>query len=464
MSADGMRRAIARRVVMSYRSVVLQVALGGFHGATQEDRDRLRRQGEGERRKPVIMGSAVFVIAAVAMLGVVSFTAVEDGADVLLSDGDKAVHSLHFVNSLHPETAAKVVENDTDESESSLKASVNSILGSTDGVLASAKLAAQNRLDGKKMPKAQRTENAEELTLKERLDASVKAKEKDTLAQELHSSSKNMKDILAEAAAADRAKHLKVKVTNVDSYNSGDSAEEAALRKQLDEDATKRQAALLRKADPAMSDVRGRHERMSVAANRLARKAGKQLSESALEAELRQQLNSKVKHAETSMFKSSVNHWLGKHAAKPAAAAPRARTGTPLQHGLARAPSDSLKMAEKLMKTELGYSKHSVGKDTTLSHASLAPNKLGKTKQAGLGELEAAMMQSTMSKARKDEPKLRAKHEMMRKLRMAAKEKLKQAKLSKPSFQSAMQKFTARSSHLTYADICSRMLAYADVC
>ena len=101
--------------------------------------------------------------------------------------------------------------------------------------------------------------------------------------------------------------HFKVKVVNAQSNSASDMSEERALRKQLDADARQRQANLLKKADPDLRNVRGRHERMSVAASHLA---GKKMSESALEADLRKQLNSKVKTEEHSMFKTAVKHWL----------------------------------------------------------------------------------------------------------------------------------------------------------
>jgi hypothetical protein len=56
-------------------------------------------------------------------------------------------------------------------------------------------------------------------------------------------------------------------------------------------------------------------------------------------------------------------------------------------------------------------------------------------------------MKSTLNKARKDEPKLRVRHEMMRKLRKAATEKKLADKVSKPSYRVAMTKFATRLMH-----------------
>jgi len=396
------------------------------------------------------MASLAFMLAAVAVLGVVAFTVVDENASVELSEKDgAAVHSLHFINSLHPEEAAKTVEKDgikDENSPSALAASANSIVGNTrDEQLASAKLAAQNRLDQAKLPKSVQAESREELKLKQELDDSVAAKEKHVVSL----SSKNMKNVLAEAAEADRAKHFKVKVTNVNSQ-SDDTSEEAALRKQLDDDARKRQAKMLSKYEPDLKNVRGRHERMTVAANHLAQQVGKKLSESALEAELRNQLNSKVKNEESTMFKSAVNHWLGKNSGSAHADGARGRSIHRLHQKAAKKPSaNSLVMAEKLMKRELGMSTHPA-KDTTLSHSSLgkASKTAAKTKQRGLAQLENAMLQSTLSQARKDGPKLREKHDMMHKLRAAAQAKQQtKKKQASPSYQNVMHKFATRLLH-----------------
>jgi len=398
------------------------------------------------------MTSFAFMLAAVAALGVVSFTVVDEGGAVELSQegGGAAVHSLHFINSLHPEEAEKEGASDAN-SPSALAASTDSIVGSThDEQLASAKLAAQNRLDAASLPKSVQAESREELKLKQELDASVQAKEKDSLSL----SNKNMKSILAEAAEANRAKHLKVKVTSANA-DSDDTSEEAALRKQLDTDASKRQADMLSKSEPDLKDVKGSHERISVAATHLARKAGKQLSESDLESELRNQLNSKVKNEESSMFKSAVNHWLGKsaksaHGAHSAGA--RGRSMHRLHQKAAAAhpatATNSLVLAEKMMKHELTISKHPA-QDTTLSHSSLSKvrKQTGKSKQHGLQQLENAMIQSTLKRSRTDEPKMHRSHAMMHKLRTAAQDKQKHVKSSQPSYKVAMKKFTSRLMH-----------------
>ena len=407
-------------------------ALGGPPGG---------RRGSGEQRHPVAMASLAFMLAAVAVLGVVAVVVVDEGAPVALQD-KTAVHSLHFINSLHPEEAARAVEKDgigDKNSPATLASSASSLVGTNhEEQLASAKLAAQDRIDHSQLPKRVQARSREELKLKQELDASVKAKEKNAFAM----SPRSMKSILArEVAEADKAKNLKVKVTNVNS-NSDDTSEEAALRKQLDDDARARQAKMLSKADPALSgddDARVRQ----------AQKVGKKLSESALEAELRNQLNSRVKNEESSMFKTAVNHWLGKHAASHKAGS-RGRSIQRLHNKSVKGSSskNSLVMAEKLMKQELGMATHPA-QDTTLSHSSLAKTrKMSKEdKQRGLAQLEKAMMKSTLNKARKDEPKLRVRHEMMRKLRKAATEKKLADKVSKPSYRVAMTKFATRLMH-----------------
>jgi len=395
---------------------------------------------------------------AIAALAVVGIAVVDEREEAVeLGQKNNAVHSLHFINSLHPEEAARAVAKDGRDASnrpSAMAASADSIVGSThDERLASAKLAAQNRLDGAKLPKSVQAESREELKLKQELDASVAAKEQDTLSM----SSKNMQSILAQAAAAKRAKDLKVHVTQADS-TGGDSSEEAALRKQLDDDARKRQANMLMKAEPALKGVRGRQERMSVAASHLARKAGKKLSESALEAELRDQLNSKVKNEESSMFKTAVNRWLGtkgkaegKSEGKAAATAgARGRSANRAHaHPAAAAASNSLVMAETMMKHELRLSKQPA-RDTTLSHSSLGKvnNKSGAAgKRKGLAQLENAMLKSSLKQARKDGPSIHKQHEMMHKLKEAAREKRQRDAASKPSYQKAMSKFTARLMH-----------------
>jgi len=420
----------------------LQVALGGSLAPAG-------RRGSGERRHPVAMAGLAFMLAAVVALGVVAVVVVEDEAGpVALADkGGAAVHSLHFINSLHPEEAARAVEKDgigDKNNPAALAASASSIVGTTrDEQLASARLAAQNRLARAQVPKRVQAENREELKLKQELDASVQAKEKNALAM----SPNSMKSILAEAAEANKAKNLKVKVTNVNA-NSDDTSEEAALRKQLDDDARVRQANMLKKSDPALDQVRGRHESMTVAASHLARKVGKQLSESALEAELRNQLNSKVKNEESSMFKTAVNRWLGKNHAASHTAGARGRSIHRLHKKAAKASSakNSLVMAEKLMKRELGMAQHPA-QDTTLNHSPLAKASSAKGKQRGLAQLENAMLKSTLNKARQDGPKLRQKHEMMHKLRTAAKAKKLKDAVPKPSYQTAMHKFAARLMH-----------------
>lgn len=432
-------------------SMMCQVASGGSYGAPLD-----RRGGvETGRRHPVAMASFAFMLAAVAALGVVSVAVVDEGGAVELSQtGGAAVNSLHFINSLHPEEAAHAVTHDgagSADSPSSLAASTDSIVGSThDEQLASAKLAAQNRLDSASLPKSVQAESREELKLKQELDASVQSKENDALSL----SSRNMKSILAEAAEANRAKLLKVKVTSADA-DSDDTSEEAALRKQLDTDARKRQANMLNKSEPDLRDVKGSHERMSVAATHLARKAGKQLSESDLEAELRNQLNSKVKNEESSMFKSAVNHWLGKNAKSAHSAHTAGSRGRSMhrlhQKAAAAHPAtatNSLVLAEKMMKHELTISKHP-GQDTTLSHSPLSKvrKQTGKSKQHGLQQLENAMIQSTLKKSRTDEPKMHKSHEMMHKLRTAAQDKQQSVKSSQPSYKVAMKKFATRLMH-----------------
>ena len=57
------------------------------------------------------MASLAFMLAAVAVLGVVAVVVVDEGAPVALQD-KTAVHSLHFINSLHPEEAARAVAKD----------------------------------------------------------------------------------------------------------------------------------------------------------------------------------------------------------------------------------------------------------------------------------------------------------------------------------------------------------------
>ena len=432
-----------------------QVALGGSYRAAGAG----RRPESGERRHPTVaMGSLAVMLASLAALAVVAVTVVDERENVVLGEkGSAAVHSLHFINSLHPEEAAKAVAKDGLDAmnrPAAMAASADAIVGNThDEQLASAKLAAQNRLDGAKLPKSVQAESREELKLKQELDASVAAKEQDAMSR----SSNNMKSILAEAAAAKRAKDLKVRVTNVDSQSGGDSSEEAALRKQLDDDARKRQANMLMKAEPGLKEVRGRRERMSVAASHLARKAGKQLSESALEAELRNQLNSKVKNEESSMFKTAVNHWLGKntktsgHAGTRGRSAHRGHAAATVAAAAAAAGSSeskSLVMAETMMKHELNLSKQPA-RDTTLNHSSLrtAQKQSAARKQHGLGQLEQAMLKSSMSKARKDGPAIHKQHEMMHKLKEAAREKRQREAASKPSYKTAMNKFTARLMH-----------------
>jgi hypothetical protein len=422
------------------------VALGGSLRAASER----RAAGEGPRRHPVAMGSLAVMMAAIAALAVVGIAVVDEREEaVVLGQKSSAVHSLHFVNTLHPEEAARALAKDGLDASNRMTASADSIVGSThDERLASAKLAAQNRLEGAKLPKSVQAESREELKLKQELDASVAAKERNTLAM----SSKNMKSILAQAAAAKRAKDLKVHVTKADS-SGGDSSEEAALRKQLDDDARKRQANMLLKAEPALKGVRGRQERMSVAASHLARKAGKQLSESALESELRNQLNSKVKDEESSMFKTAVNRWLGtkgKGEGKAAVTAgARGRSANRAHaHQAASGPSSSLVMAETMMKHELKLSKQPA-RDTTLSHSSLrkARKQSSGRKQRGLAQLEQAMLKSSLTQARKDGPSIHKQHEMMDKLKEAAREKRKRDAATKPSYQTAMSKFTARLMH-----------------
>merc|ERR1719473_2319711 len=86
-------------------------------------------------------------------------------------------------------------------------------------------------------------------------------------------------------------------------------AEEAALRKQLNEQVKLEQNKLLRKALPQIH-IKGVSESAVTAAKHLASK--KQLSESQLEAQLRAQLNAKVSNDEKGMFKRAVTKWLGK--------------------------------------------------------------------------------------------------------------------------------------------------------
>lgn len=153
------------------------------------------------------------------------------------------------------------------------------------------------------------------------------------------------------------------------------------------------------------------------------------------------------------MFKTAVNHWLGKNAKTSGHAGTRGRSAH-RGHAVAAAASagssesKSLVMAETMMKHELNLSKQPA-RDTTLSHSSLrtAQKQSAARKQHGLGQLEQAMLKSSMSQARKDGPAIHKQHEMMHKLKEAAREKRHREAASKPSYKTAMNKFTARLMH-----------------
>lgn len=426
--------------------------------------------GGGERRHPVAMSGLAAMLAAVAALGVVSVAVVDSDssiAELAQKQEGAAVHSLHFLNTLHPRVEAHDMHTarHASASSSALAATASGIVGDTHAeVLSSAKIAAQKRLHGASMPKVVQAESREELKLKRELDASVKVKERDALKQSLRNR-KDMKGIMAMAAEADKAKHFKVKVVNAQSNSASDMSEERALRKQLDADARQRQANLLKKADPDLRNVRGRHERMSVAASHLA---GKKMSESALEADLRKQLNSKVKTEEHSMFKTAVKHWLGAVGTSTHAAGERGRSARRLQRKAAavnagHTPSasrstpkhgDSLELAERMMKHELAISKHP-GQDTTLQHSTLrAVGNQAKKLQPhphGLAQLEKVMLQSALSKTRTQQSNWQKQHEMMHKLRRAAQVKARKERGAKgaghPSYTSVMKHFATRLMH-----------------
>ena len=81
----------------------------------------------------------------------------------MLSQEGEAVHSLHFMSSLHPDEASKAVAYSS-SSPSALTVSSSSIVGTTNNeVLSSAKLAAQNRLQTASLPKSVQDEDREEL-------------------------------------------------------------------------------------------------------------------------------------------------------------------------------------------------------------------------------------------------------------------------------------------------------------
>merc|ERR1719174_1988159 len=157
------------------------------------------------------------MLAAVAALGIVSVAVVDnDSSATVLAQkpGGAAVHSLHFLNTLHPRVEAHDMHTarHASASSSALAATASGIVGDTHAeVLSSAKIAAQKRLHGASMPKVVQAESREELKLKRELDASVKVKERDALKQSLRNR-KDMKGIMAMAAEADKAKHFKVKV------------------------------------------------------------------------------------------------------------------------------------------------------------------------------------------------------------------------------------------------------------
>merc|ERR1719197_645283 len=54
------------------------------------------------------------------------------------------------------------------------------------------------------------------------------------------------------------------------------------------------------------------------------------------------------------------------------------------------------------------------------------------------------MLKSSLRQARKDGPAMRKQHEMMHQLKEAAREKRQREAASKPSYKTAMNKFTAR--------------------
>eukprot|EP00960_Hanusia_phi_P070796 767403-Hanusia_phi.AAC.2 len=231
--------------------------------------------------------SAIFMVLAVGLLAFAALSAVEEeGAAVELQQKSGAFRDLHFANSLKPEASGSRKASGSSRFAAS---SSEVVTGSHEQTLASAKMAAEKRLSKSKIPAEVLKEDREELQLRKELDKDVKQKQEHAFSL----ANKDLKTLRDEEKEAAEAKREKIKVTDAASSPDGDASEELALRKRLDEEAKEREEAMLRKAEPFLRKIKGIHDGAAKYAGHIAKSS--QISESQLEAQLRDELNKKAK-------------------------------------------------------------------------------------------------------------------------------------------------------------------------
>jgi len=374
------------------------MVLAGDYGAARGTK-RPVRTANGVPR--VGMGMVIATLACVALLAVATFTAGAGDA----SPTELVERDLHFANTVQPQEVTKLRSGS--RHESTLKAAKNE---------AQKRLAARKAKESKEVEEETREENE----LKKQLDTEVKHKQEAALKL----SRSNVQALMAQSRAAKAAQNLKVKVTNADSTPDGDSKEEAALRKQLNAEATTKQRKMLDEAMPQLKSLRAKSPGTT------------QVSESALEKQLRAKLDQRVKKEKEGMYKSAMQGWLAKESG--------VSNDAPLASSKKGGQSASLRAAELIMKQQLTGAPAPKAADSTLQHQSLDSKRIAaaQAKVSGLSALESAMLKSTLHKARGAGQELQRDDNARSALREAV--RAKQAKDAKPTYKDAMLTFTKR--------------------